>query len=34
MVVTSLLFTWFNTGYKLGYMISCSHGYFMYLLVT
>ncbi len=33
MVVISLLFTWFNVCYKLGYITSYSHGYFMYLLV-
>ena len=34
MVVISLLFTWFYVGYKHGYMIGSSHGYFMYLLVN
>jgi len=34
MVVISFLFTWFNVGYKLGYMTSYSRGYFIYLLVT
>ena len=34
MVVISLLFSWFNVGYKHGYMTSYCHGYFMYLLVT
>lgn len=33
-VVISLLFTWFNVGYKHGYVIGYGHGYFMYLLVT
>jgi len=28
------LFTWFNVGYKHGYMTGYSHGYFMYVLVT
>ena len=34
MVVITLLFSWFNIGYKHGYMIGYCHGYFMYLLVT
>ena len=33
MVVISLLFIWFNVGYKHGYVTSSCHGYFMYLLV-
>ena len=33
-VFISLLFKWFNVGYKHVYMTSYSHGYFMYLLVT
>jgi len=33
-IVISILFTWFNAGYNLGYVTSYSHGYFMYLLVT
>ena len=34
MVVLYLLFTWFNSSYKHGYVIDLCHGYFMYLLVT
>ena len=34
MHVISFLFMWFNVGYKNGYMTGCSHGYFMYLLIT
>ena len=34
MVFLSLLFTWFNVGYKHGYVIGFCHAYFMYLLVT
>ena len=32
-VFISMIFTWFNVGYKHGYMTSSCHGYFMYLLV-
>lgn len=34
MAIISLLFTWSNVGYKLGYMTDYSHGYSMYLIVT
>ena len=34
MDVISLLFTWFNVGYKHGYMLGYCNGYFMHLLVT
>lgn len=34
MVVISLLFTWLNSSYKHGYMISYYYGHSMYLLVT
>jgi len=33
-VVISLLFSWFDVGYKHGYLTSYCHGYFMYLIVT
>lgn len=34
MVDVSLLFSWFNVGYKHGYMTIYCHGYFTYLLVN
>ena len=33
MVFISMIFTWFNFGYKHGYVTDSCHGYLMYLLV-